>query len=110
MVKNASIEQVELYGDYIIVSEGVALVHAGKEYGVNKDGLSLLVSGEGIVFFDPGKKVHLLFCLASTGEQDNLKLLQQIVRLGQIEGLVQEICRQKTPGDVRHQLAITETE
>ena len=73
----------------------MALAYAGKEYGVNKDGLSLLVSREGIVFFDPGKKVHLLFCLASTGEQDNLKLLQQIVRLGQINEIGRASCRER---------------
>lgn len=81
-----SIKHVEEYGDYIIIGDGIALAHAGKEYGVYEDGLSLLVSEPGIVFSDGETRVHLLFCFASKGEKEYLELLQEIVAIGKIEG------------------------
>ena len=86
------IENVEEYGDYIIVGEKVALAHANKKYGVNRDGLSLLVAPEGIFFDTEGDEVNLMFCFASTGEKDYLELLQTIMRVGRIAGKVAELC------------------
>ncbi len=86
------IENVEEYGDYIIVGEKVALAHANKKYGVNRDGLSLLVAPEGILFDTEGDEVNLMFCFASTGEKDYLELLQTIMRIGRIAGKVSELC------------------
>lgn len=77
-----SIRHVEEYGDYIIIGEGIALAHAGKEYGVYKDGLSLLVSKRGIVFSDGETRVHLLFCFSSKGEKEYLELMKEIVTIG----------------------------
>lgn len=77
-----SIEHVEEYGDYIIVGEGIALAHAGKENGVYKDGLSLLLSKDGIIFSDGETKVHLLFCFSSIGEKEYVELLREIVAIG----------------------------
>ena len=45
-----AIGNVEEYGSYIIVNKGIALAHARKESGVYEDGLSLLVSKDGILF------------------------------------------------------------
>ena len=44
------INNVEEYGDYIIVGPEVALAHANKKYGVKRDGLSLLIAREGVAF------------------------------------------------------------
>lgn len=77
-----AIENVEKYGDYIVISPGVALAHAKKDYGVYKDGLSLLVSKTGISFPEGNSKVHLLFCFASTGEKSYLNLLKEIIEIG----------------------------
>lgn len=44
-----AVENVKEYGDYIIISKGIALAHAGKkEAHVYKDGLSLVMCPEGI--------------------------------------------------------------
>ena len=86
------IENVEEYGDYIIVGDKVALAHANKKFGVNRDGLSLLVAPEGILFDSEGDEVNLMFCFASTGEKDYLELLQTIMRVGRIDGKVSELC------------------
>lgn len=76
-----AIGNVEEYGSYIIVNKGVALAHASKEAGVYEDGISLLVSREGIVF-DEGDTVHLLFFFSQKGETDYLDLFKEIIKLG----------------------------
>lgn len=76
-----SIENVEIYGSYIVVSPNVALAHAEKKYGVIKDGLSLLVSEKPILFPDE-QNVHLLFCFSSIGEKEYLDMLKSIISIG----------------------------
>lgn len=76
-----AIGNVEEYGSYIIVNKGVALAHASKEAGVYEDGISLLVSREGIVF-DEGDTVNLLFFFSQKGETDYLDLFKEIIKLG----------------------------
>lgn len=86
-----SIRNVEEYGDYIVVSRGVALAHAGGGNGVYRDGLSLLVSRKGIDFTETEEPVHLLFCFASAGRKDYLELIREIIWLGRTKGKVKEI-------------------
>lgn len=88
-----AIQHVKEYGDYIVVSEGVALAHANKDCGVIKDGLSLLVAKKGIQFTETKGKVYLLFCFASRGEQSYFHLLREIIQIGNQEDLVQQICQ-----------------
>lgn len=76
-----SIENVETYGAYIVVSPNVALAHAEKKYGVIKDGLSVLVSKKSILFPDE-QEVHLLFCFSSLGEKEYLDMLKSIISIG----------------------------
>ena len=76
-----AIGNIEEYGCYIIVSKGIALAHASKEAGVYADGISLLVSREGIIF-DEGDPVHLLFFFSQKGEMDYLDLFKEILKLG----------------------------
>ena len=75
------IENVELYGSYIVVSPNVALAHAEKKYGVIKDGLSVLVSKQPILFPDE-QEVNLLFCFSSRGEKEYLDMLKAIISIG----------------------------
>lgn len=77
-----SIAHVDEYGDYIVVSNGVALAHADKNSGVNEDALSLLVSHKGIEFSEENHKVYLIFCFASTGVNEYLDLIKCIVSIG----------------------------
>ncbi len=72
-----AVENVKEYGDYIIISKGIALAHAGKkEAHVYKDGLSLVMCPEGIEFTE-GNIVYLVFCFAVAEEKDYLKLFQE---------------------------------
>lgn len=74
------IANVNQYGTYIVINRGIALAHAKADQDVWQEGLSLLVSQEGILF---GKnKVYLLFCFCTKGDIDYLELFTQIIELG----------------------------
>lgn len=87
-----SIQVVEEYGDYIVVSEGVAMPHANHDLGgVHRDSLSLLVCPEGVHFTESDSMVYLIFFFASTGKNDDLEVLKTIIRVGQMPGEAKHI-------------------
>ena len=99
-----AVENVKEYGDYIIISKGIALAHAGKkEAHVYKDGLSLVMCPEGIEFTE-GNIVYLVFCFAVAEEKDYLKLFQEIIALGKTQKKMKDILQQKNVGSLYHSL------
>lgn len=99
-----AVENVEEYGDYIIISKGIALAHAGKkEAHVYKDGLSLVMCPEGIEFKE-GNIVYLVFCFAVAEEKDYLKLFQEIIALGKTQKKMKDILQQKNVVSLYHSL------
>lgn len=95
-----AIRKVEEYGDYIVVSRGVALAHAGKDSGVIRDGLSLLVAEDGITFQKNREKVHLIFCFASRGEKEYLDLIKEIVAVGKEQNRLGMVLNCKTEEEI----------
>lgn len=77
----ASIANVEEYGDYIIVGKGIAVAHANASKGVIRDGLSLLICPTGIAFSNEENIVYKIFCFASTGQKEYLDLVKEIAEL-----------------------------
>lgn len=99
-----AVENVKEYGDYIIISKGIALAHAGKkEAHVYKDGLSLVMCPEGIEFTE-GNIVYLVFCFAVAEEKDYLKLFQEIIALGKTQKKMKDILQQKNVVSLCHSL------
>lgn len=99
-----AVENVKEYGDYIIISKGIALAHAGKkEAHVYKDGLSLVMCPEGIEFTE-GNIVYLVFCFAVAEEKDYLKLFQEIIALGKTQKKMKNILQQKNVVSLYHSL------
>lgn len=99
-----AVENVKEYGDYIIISKGIALAHAGKkEAHVYKDGLSLVMCPEGIEFTE-GNIVYLVFCFAVAEEKDYLKLYQEIIALGKTQKKMKDILQQKNVVSLYHSL------
>lgn len=99
-----ALENVKEYGDYIIISKGIALAHAGKkEAHVYKDGLSLVMCPEGIEFTE-GNIVYLVFCFAVAEEKDYLKLFQEIIALGKTQKKMKDILQQKNVVSLYHSL------
>lgn len=99
-----AVENVKEYGDYIIISKGIALAHAGKkEAHVYKDGLSLVMCPEGIEFTE-GNIVYLVFCFAVAEGKDYLKLFQEIIALGKTQKKMKDILQQKNVVSLYHSL------
>ena len=99
-----AVENVKEYGDYIIISKGIALAHAAKkEAHVYKDGLSLVMCPEGIEFTE-GNIVYLVFCFAVAEEKDYLKLFQEIIALGKTQKKMKDILQQKNVVSLYHSL------
>lgn len=99
-----AVENVKEYGDYIIISKGIALAHAGKkEAHVYKDGLSLVMCPEGIEFTE-GNIVYLVFFFAVAEEKDYLKLFQEIIALGKTQKKMKDILQQKNVVSLYHSL------
>lgn len=99
-----AVENVKEYGDYIIISKGIALAHAGKkEVHVYKDGLSLVMCPKGIEFTE-GNIVYLVFCFAVAEEKDYLKLFQEIIALGKTQKKMKDILQQKNVVSLYHSL------
>lgn len=99
-----AVENVKEYGDYIIISKGIALAHAGKkEAHVYKDGLSPVMCPEGIEFTE-GNIVYLVFCFAVAEEKDYLKLFQEIIALGKTQKKMKDILQQKNVVSLYHSL------
>ena len=99
-----AVENVKEYGDYIIISKGIALAHAGKkEAHVYKDGLSLVMCPEGMEFTE-GNIVYLVFCFAVAEEKDYLKLFQEIIALGKTQKKMKDILQQKNVVSLYHSL------
>ena len=99
-----AVENVKEYGDYIIISKGIALAHAGKkEAHVYKDGLSLVMCPEGIEFTE-GNIVYLVFCFSVAEEKDYLKLFQEIIALGKTQKKMKDILQQKNVVSLYHSL------
>ncbi|MDO4169543.1 MAG: PTS sugar transporter subunit IIA [Lachnospiraceae bacterium] len=94
-----AIENVKEYGDYIVISKGVALAHAGKGCKVYKDGLSLLVCPQGVEFSEKNR-VYLLFCFATQGENDYLQLFHEIISIGKNQEILREIIKQEDVASV----------
>ena len=91
-----AIENVEEYGTYIIVNQGIALAHADRDSGVYKDGLSLLISRDGIQF-DDEETVYLMFFFSTEGTTDYLQLFREIVKLGGASDNIQKMRHTGTP-------------
>lgn len=99
-----AVENVKEYGDYIVMSKGIALAHAGKKEAlVYKDGLSLVMCPEGIEFTE-GNIVYLVFCFATASEKEYLKLFQEIIALGKTKKKMKEIIQQKDVISLYHTL------
>lgn len=94
-----AIENVEEYGSYIIVNQGIALAHANRDAGVYKDGIGLLVARDGITFED-GETVYLMFFFSQKGETDYLDLFKEIIKLGNDANNVKKMRQMERSGDV----------
>ena len=97
------IENVRIYGSYIIIGPDIALAHADKKFGIMKNCLSVLVAPKGITFND-GNKVRLMFVFANQGENNYFDLIQSLMRVGRTDSTVDNICLCHSSHDVYEEL------
>lgn len=97
------IENVRLYGSYIIIGPDIALAHADKKYGIMKNCLSVLVAPKGITF-DDGNMVRLMFVFSNQGENNYFDLIQSLMRVGRTDSTVDNICLHHSSHDVYEEL------
>lgn len=92
-----AVENVREWGPYIILTKGITLVHANKADGVYKDGLSLLIAKQGVLFEGMSEKVYLLFCFCTKGDSEYFELFKEIVQIGKDEVKMKQILSAATP-------------
>ncbi len=80
---DAMISNIDEFGPYIIIADGVAMPHARPENGVVKTGMSFLKVENGVLFPDTEIPVTLFFTLGSV---DNDSHLQAMMELADILG------------------------
>lgn len=78
----AAIQNVKDLGPYIVLTKGVAIPHAGAEFGVHRTAISLVSLGEPVCFGNPDNDpVRYIFTLATTDTASHLHALKDLVRL-----------------------------
>ena len=74
------IELINNFGQYMVVSEGLAILHADNINNIYKYGMSLLYLKNPVIF-PKNKKVNLLFCLSAINKKDHIQSLEDILIL-----------------------------
>lgn len=79
---DSMIENINTYGAYIYLGNGIALPHASPEDGVNKTGFSLLKLQSPVnILNDPKFKTEIIVVLASIDNTDHLNALDDFMRI-----------------------------
>ncbi len=75
---DSMISNVEEFGPYIIIADGVAMPHARPENGVIKTGMSFLKVENGVLFPDTEIPVTLFFTLGSVDSDAHLEAMMEL--------------------------------
>lgn len=76
---HAMINNVDVYGPYIVLGPDIALAHALPKDGVNKLGVSLLRVQKPVVFKD--RQASLIFVLAPENKHSHLRIMKDFLSL-----------------------------
>lgn len=93
------IENVNVLGPYIVIAPDLALAHARPEDGVNKVGLSLLIT-EKPVTFPKEKQVRLIFTLAAPDDKGHLELLSELAQIFSVQDNIETLSNLTTEQEV----------
>lgn len=86
---DAAIKNIETLGNYIVLTDNVAMPHARPEDGAIKTDLSLLVIKKGVDFSE--EKVYLVFMLASKDNNSHIEIIKKLSTLIDDEELISKI-------------------
>ena len=71
---------IETYGAYMVVMPGVAIIHGAAGLGVNRLGISILISAQAIDF-GKDKSVQLIFFIAIKDKNSHLGIMHDIMNI-----------------------------
>lgn len=101
--KEEIIACIEKYGPYIIIMPGVAMPHSQEHAkGVHKTAIAFMKLEQPVSFEpgDPDKDVSLFFTLASCDPDCHLENMMKLSELLMNEGVMEALCRAKSPEDL----------
>ncbi|MGL5049209.1 MAG: PTS sugar transporter subunit IIA [Fusobacteriaceae bacterium] len=98
----AAIKNIEKLGNYVVITDNVAMPHARPEDGVNKTALALLLIKEGVDFL--GERVHLVFMLASKDNSSHIDVIRKLSQLVDDEEIVEKISFAKNKEEILNYL------
>lgn len=88
----AMTQVIKEHGPYVVITPGIALVHARPEDGVQEVCMSLLVCREGVSFGNTEKDpVHLIFAFGAVDDNQHLKALSQLMTLLNDEACIHKL-------------------
>ena len=82
---------VDELGPYIVIIPGIAIAHAASSQEVYRNGISLLILKEPVIFGCSNDPVYLVFCLASTDGTSHLGSLKDLADMLQKEDFIERI-------------------
>ncbi|MGC9267050.1 BglG family transcription antiterminator [Listeria ivanovii] len=95
-------ENLKMYGPYMVIAPGVVIAHAGASDGVLMDGLGVTVIEDGILFYDRYEEpVHVIFTLALKTKEAHL-LVEQLMKLALDEERIKKIRMASSKRDIYH--------
>ncbi|MGL6063509.1 MAG: PTS sugar transporter subunit IIA [Fusobacteriaceae bacterium] len=97
---DATIKNIEKFGSYIILTDGVAMPHARPEDGSLETGVSLLVIKEGVIFFEDQEKINLIFMLASKDNTSHMNILRKLSNLIDDEEIIKKISNSSSENEI----------
>ena len=114
LLENGSIEQSYIdqiitntkeIGPYYVLGPNIALPHARPEYGVNKMGLSVLVTKEPVWFSEKDQhKVQLIIVLAAVDNESHLGALSELAGVLGDESNVDKLIHSESKEEFLNQL------
>ncbi len=85
---DAMISMCEKYNSYIVLNDYFAMPHASSDHGVNRLGVSLLISKDEINF--SGKPAHLVLVIAPENNFSHIDLLKNVAQyFGDVKFIMQ---------------------
>ncbi|MBC2852516.1 PTS sugar transporter subunit IIA [Cetobacterium sp. 2G large] len=98
----AAIKNIEKLGNYVVITDNVAMPHARPEDGVNQTALSLLLIKDGVDFL--GENVNLVFMLASKDNSSHIEVIRKLSQLVDDEEVVEKMSFAKNKEEILNYL------
>ena len=86
---SAIIDNLNKHGPFMVISEGIALLHAKPETGVKKLGAALSVFKKALDFM--GKPISLLFMISAVDSYQHIGVIENIVKICESDSLLRDL-------------------